>query len=76
MRGAPVPNPFFRPEEKHVASGEDNVVPPLRSGNKAMEKPAARRRTFQANLQIKRLTGLLAARTNPSWAMQRCRYAE
>ena len=51
MRGAPLPNSFFRPEEKHVASGENNVVPPLGRGNKAMKKPAAGRRTFQANLQ-------------------------
>ncbi len=41
MRGAPLANSFFRPEEKHVASGENNVVPPLGRGNKAMEKPAA-----------------------------------
>jgi hypothetical protein len=51
MRSAPLTNPFFRPEEKHVASGENNVVPPLGCGNKAMKKPAARRGTFQANLQ-------------------------
>jgi hypothetical protein len=51
MRGAPLPNPFFRPEEKHVVSGENNVVPPPGGGNKAMKKPAAGRRTFQTNLQ-------------------------
>jgi hypothetical protein len=39
MRGAPLSNPFFRPEEKHVASGENNVVPPLGRENKAMKKP-------------------------------------
>jgi hypothetical protein len=76
VRGAPLPNPFFRPEEKHVASGENNVVPPPGRGNKAMKKPAARRRTFQANLQIERFTGLLAARMNPSRTMQRRRDAE
>ena len=42
MGGAPLLNPFFRPEEEHVASGENNVVPPLGRGNKAMKKPAAR----------------------------------
>lgn len=76
MRGAPLPNPFFRPEEKHVVSGENNVVPPLGRGNKAMKKPAAGRRTFQANLQIERFTGLFAAGMNTTRAMQRRRYAE
>ena len=76
MRGAPFPNSFFRPEEKHVVSGENNVGPPLGRGNKAMEKPAGRRRTFQANLQIERFSGLLAAGMNPAWAMQRRRYAD
>jgi hypothetical protein len=71
MRGAPLTNPFFRPEEKHVVSRENNVVPPLGRGNKAMEKPVAGRGTFQANVQVERFTGLLAARTNLSWAMQR-----
>src|SRR5439155_320006 len=47
---AQVPNAFFRPEEKHVVSGQNNVVPPPRRGNKAMKKPAAGRRTFQDNL--------------------------
>jgi hypothetical protein len=51
MRGAPLTHPFFRPEEKHVVPGENNVVPPLGSGNKAMKKRAARRRTFQTDLQ-------------------------
>ena len=76
MRGAPLPNQFFRPEEKHVASGENNVVPPLGRGDKAMKKPTARRRTFQANLQNERFTGLLAAGMDPPRAMQRRRYTE
>jgi hypothetical protein len=46
---------------KYVVSGENNVVPPVGRGNKAMKKPAAGRRTFQANLQIERFTGLFAA---------------
>jgi hypothetical protein len=46
MRGAPLPNPFFRPEEKRVVSGENNVVSPPGCGNKAMKKPAAGRRAF------------------------------
>ena len=76
MRGTPLANPFFRPEEKHVVSGENNVVPPFGSGNKTMKNPAAGRRTFQANLQIERFTGLLAAGMNLPGAMQRRRYAE
>jgi hypothetical protein len=69
MRGAPLTKPFFRPEEKHIASGEYNVLPPLGRGNKAMKKPAAGRRTFEADLQGERFTGLLAARMNLSGAM-------
>jgi hypothetical protein len=56
MRDAPLPHPFFRPEEKHVASGENNVVPPFGRGNQAMKKPTAGWRTFQTNLQIERFT--------------------
>ena len=76
MRGAPLTDPFFRPEEKHVVSGENNVVPPLGRGNKAMKQPAAGRGTFQTNLQIEQFTGLLAARMNLPRAMQRRRYSE
>ena len=76
MRSAPLANPFFRPEEKHVVSGENNVVPPFGRGNKAMKKPTAGRGTFQTNFQIERFTGLLAARMNLSWPMQRRRYPE
>jgi hypothetical protein len=74
MRNAPLANPFFRPEEKHVASRENDVVPPFGRGNKTMEKPTARRRTVQANLQIERFTGLFAAGMNPTRAMERRRY--
>jgi len=76
MRGAPLSNPFFRPEEKHVASGENNVVPPLGRWNKAMKEPTAGRRTVQANVQIERFAGLLAAGMNVPKAMQRRRYTE
>ena len=76
MRGAPLPNPFFRPEEKHVASRENNVVPPVGRGNEAMEKPTAGRGTFHANLQIERFTGLFATGMNPPRAMHCRQYAE
>lgn len=35
---APLSNSLFRPEEEHVASGEDNVIPPLRRRNEAVAK--------------------------------------
>jgi len=73
MRDAPLTNAFFRPEEKHVLSGENNVVPPLGRGNKTMKQPAAGRRTFQANFQMERFTGLFAARINLTREMQ-CRW--
>ena len=76
MRGAPLTNPSFRPEEKHVVSGENNVVPPFGGGNQAMKQPTAGRRTFQTNLQKERFAGLLAAGMNSPGAMQRGRYAE
>ena len=37
MRGARLCTAFFRPEEKHVASGEDNIVPPLAAGTRKDE---------------------------------------
>ena len=76
MRRAPLTNAFFRPEEKHVASGENDIVPPLGRGNEAMKKPAARWRTFQADLQCERFTGLFAPRMNPPLSMQSRRYTE
>jgi hypothetical protein len=30
---------FLRPEEKHVASREDNIVPPFRGWYQTMEEP-------------------------------------
>src|SRR5215470_6197739 len=38
----PGSNRFFRPEEEHVRSGEDKIIPPPRSWDEAMEKPARR----------------------------------
>src|SRR5690348_10988839 len=76
MGEAPFTNPFFRPEEKHIISGENNVVPPPGGWNKTMENPATWRRTFQANLQIERLTGLRAARLNSPGTPQCSRYPE
>jgi len=69
MRRAPLANPFFRPEEKHIVSGKNNVVPPPGRGNKAVEKPSGPRRTFQADVQLERFTGLLAAGIDPTRPM-------
>ena len=72
MRGAPLANPFFRPKEEHIASRENNVFPPFGRGNKAVKKPVAGRRTFQANLQIEQFTRLFATRMNLPATMKRC----
>ncbi len=61
---APAANHFFRPEEEHIASGEDDIVPPLRGWNEAMKKPIRSFGSFEAYCQMKRLVGLLAARMN------------
>jgi hypothetical protein len=39
-RSKPPLDVLFRPEEVHRASGEDDVVPPVRSRNQAMEQQA------------------------------------
>lgn len=64
MRRAPFSNSFFRPEEEHVASGKDNVVPPLGRRNKAVKQPVRRLRALEAHIQVERLAGLRAARVN------------
>ena len=60
IRRAPLTNPFFRPEEEHVASREHNIVPPLGRRNQAVEEPRGGPRTLEAYLEMKRLPGLLA----------------
>jgi hypothetical protein len=40
-RLAPSSHQVFRPEEKHGASGEDQVHPPARRGDLAVKKPPA-----------------------------------
>ena len=59
---APLPHPIFRPEEEHVASGEDDVVPPVRRGHLAMEEPVGGRRAVEAHRELQRLPALFAAR--------------
>jgi hypothetical protein len=76
MRDTPLANSFFRPEENHVSSRENNVVPPFGRGNKTMKKPIARWWTIQANFEVERFIRLFAAGMNPTTTMQRRRYAE
>jgi hypothetical protein len=64
VRLAPLANSFFRPEEKHIASGEDNIVPPLRRRHQAVEQPGGSSRSIKIYLEMKRLTGLFAAGVN------------
>src|SRR5215813_817754 len=76
LRRAPLPNPFFRPEEEHGASGEDDVIPPLRRRHQAVEKPRRRFGPFEAHGQTQGLCGLLAPGVHPARSVERCRYAK
>src|SRR5882762_3126091 len=71
MRRAPRPNPFFRPEEEHGASREYDVVPPPGRRHETVEEPVGRLGPLETHLEMKRVTGLLAARTNLTRPMQR-----
>ena len=64
MHRTPIPNQFFRPEEEHVASGEYDVVPPLRSWDKAVENPGRRFRFLEAHCKTKWISGLLVPGVN------------
>src|SRR5262249_8360079 len=63
---APLTHPLFRPEEEHAASREDDVVPPVRRGNGAVEEPAGPSLDalwpFRPDGESERLPRLLAAR--------------
>ena len=47
LRLAPFPDSFFRPEEQHRASRENNVVPPVSRGNEAVEQPVGALRSVE-----------------------------
>ena len=66
---APVPNELFRPEEEHVASGEYDVIPPLRGRNKAVKNPGRRFGPFDADFKTKWVSRLLAPRVNNARSM-------
>ena len=64
MGGAPLLNPFFRPEEEHVASGKHQVYPPLGCTYEAVKEPARRIRPIYTYLQVERLETFLTTRMN------------
>src|ERR1041384_1231672 len=70
-RVTPRPDPFLRPEEEHVRSGEDEIVPPLRCGNEAVEQPRRRLRPIDADLEDERLAGFLAPRVHTPRSVER-----
>ena len=47
---APLSNLSFRPEEEHVVSGEDDVVPPFRRRHKAVKEPLRGLRPLETHL--------------------------
>src|SRR5438876_8508766 len=59
-----------RPEEEHVGSGEDEIIPPLRRGHEAMEEPCRWRGAIDADLEIERLVALLTTRAHAGRLMQ------
>jgi hypothetical protein len=76
VRRAPLANPFFRPEEEHVASGESDIVPPLCRRDKAVEKPGGGFGALDAYLKTKRLSGLLATGGNLTRLMEHRRHSK
>jgi hypothetical protein len=50
LGNAPLSNPFFRPEEEHVVSGKDDVVPPFRRRNQAVEEPVRGLRSLEVHV--------------------------
>src|SRR4030095_691834 len=54
--GEPALDVLFRPEEVHRASGEDDVVPPLRGRHEAVEDEAVVVRLAAANAETDCLT--------------------
>src|ERR671915_1667578 len=75
-RGAPLPNPFLRPEEEHVPSGEDNVVPPVRGGDEAVEEPVGGAGTVDPDLETEGFSRLLASREHNARPAERGENAE
>jgi hypothetical protein len=72
MGRAPLPNLFFRPEEEHIVSGEDNIIPPFCRRDKAVKEPVRRLWPLQTDLEMKRLSRLRAMGVNRPRLME-CR---
>ena len=73
---APLPRAFFRPEEEHLASGEDDVLPPLCSRHQAVEQPPGGLGAAVGHREIERLQRLLTPGVNDRRLVQRGRDAE
>lgn len=60
MCRTPLTHPFFRPEEEHLASSENDIVPPLRGWDETMEEPVGGFWSVEVHCESERLSGLLA----------------
>src|SRR5207248_7780426 len=69
--GEPALDVLFRPEEVHPASGEDDVVPPVRGGDKAVEEEALVARPLAPHLDRDRLAAVGAGRLDAAVDVQR-----
>jgi hypothetical protein len=69
----PCINEFLRPEEEHIASRKDQIVPPLGRGHEAMEKPGGRFRSAQSDVELEWVEALLTPGPNQPRPMERCR---
>ncbi len=70
MRFTPSANLLFRPEEEHVASREDDVVPPLGRRYETVEEPVGGLGTVESYVQVQGLAGLLASGVNGRLPLQ------
>src|SRR6202011_967500 len=68
----PAVDVLFRREEIHRASGEDDVVPPVRGGNQAMEHEALVIGPLIAYVERDRLTTIRAGGLDPAARAQCC----
>src|SRR4029077_3018420 len=69
--GEPAIYVLLRPEEIHRASGEDDVVPPVRRRDEAMEKERLVVGPLVAHLDLQRLAAVGARRLDPAVRIER-----
>src|SRR5207237_6474830 len=72
----PAGDVLLRPEEVHRASGEDDVVPPVRRGDEAMEEQRVVVGLLVADVDGHRLAAVGARRLDPAVDVQRGADAE